>query len=213
MPRHGEIVARILFLDGPDTAPDSLFLFDGANALEVELPRLSLSPVYELRPGDLVLSLLPKPPAKPEVLPSGAPTAKVPAGVVDFHLLLTSAPSNPVAPVRMQVINAGSDRLKRGQMLWFNLTGNTIGGTVGSEKLLIGPQSRVILDPPAAGSQDYPVDLAFRIPGDAHPYPLCETKWLHDPRSRSLAFVISKTGVRTPRVLVFSDFRVADEPP
>lgn len=41
-------------------------------------------------------------------------------------------------------------------------------------------------------------------------YPICETQWLHDPRSRSLAFIFAKPGVRTPRVLVFPDYRQTD---
>jgi hypothetical protein len=203
---------RILFLEGPDTAPNSLHLFDGARSQEVELPRMNFSPVYELPPGNLTLSLLPAAPADPENLPAGAPTAKVPEAVVDFYLLLTSDPSNKIAPVAMQVINAGMDRLKAGQMLWFNLTDHQVGGRLGSEKLVIQPKSTATLDPPAVGAKDYPVDLAYRIQGKQHLYPICETKWLHDPRSRSLAFIFTKPGTRTPRVLVFPDFR-ADEKP
>lgn len=206
-PKH---TCRILFLDGPDAAPDTLHLFDGATSREVDLPRMNFSKVYELRPGDLMLRLLPGPVDDPEKIPSGAPSAKLPAGTTDFYLLLTSDPTNKVAPVRMQVINASADRLRRGQMVWFNLTKNTIGGTVGSEKLVIKPNSRVTIDPPARSNSNYPVDLAFRIPGKEHLYPLCETKWRHDPRSRSVAFIIAKPGVRTPRVLVFPDYR---EPP
>lgn len=198
---------RILFLEGPDDAPATLHLFDGAGSREVDLPRMNLSKVYRLRPGPLALSLLPQPLADPAKLPAGAPAATVPAELTDFYLLVTSDPANRVAPVRMQVINAGADRLKPGQMLWFNLTKNTVGGTVGSEKLVIQPQSRATLDPPARGNANYPVNLAYRIPGNEHLYPLCETKWLHDPRSRSLAFVIAGQGVRTPRVLVFPDYR------
>ena len=206
-PKH---TCRILFLDGPDSAPDTLHLFDGATSREVELPRMNFSQVYELRPGDLVLRLLPGAVDDPEKIPKGAPSTKVPAGVADFYLLVTSDPSNKVAPVRLQVINANADRLKRGQMLWFNLTENTIGGTVGSERLAIKPSSRVTIDPPARSNSNYPVDLAFRIPGKEHLYPLCETQWRHDPRSRSVAFIITKQGVRTPRVMVFPDYR---EPP
>lgn len=203
-PKH---TCRILFLDGPDSAPETLHLFDGTSSQEVDLPRMNFSKVYELPAGDLVLQLLPGPIEDPEMVPAGAPSAKVPASVGDFYLLLTSDPANKVAPVRMQVINASSERLKRGQMLWFNLTKNTIGGTVGSEKLVIKPGSRTTLDPPAGTNTSYPVDLAFRIPGKEHLYPLCETRWNHDPRSRSVAFIISKEGVRTPRVMVFPDYR------
>lgn len=202
---------RILFLEGPDAAPNSLHLFDGTRSQEVELPRMNFSPVYELPPGNLTLSLLPAPPADPEKLPDGAPTAKLPESVVDFYLLLTSDPANKIAPVSMQVINAGTGRLKTGQMLWFNLTDHQVGGRLGSEKLVIEPKSTATLDPPAVGATDYPVDLAYRIQGKEPLYPICETKWRHDPRSRSLAFIFAKPGTRTPRVLVFTDFRASEK--
>ncbi|NNC90443.1 MAG: hypothetical protein HKN82_18460, partial [Akkermansiaceae bacterium] len=173
----------------------------------VDLPRLNFSKVYKLRPGALTLHLLSRPLSDPEHIPAGAPSVAVPAAVIDFYLLVTSDPANKVAPVRLQLINANSDRLKRGQMMWFNLSPNPVGGTVGGRKLVIKPGSRQVLDPPARGNTNYPVDLSFRIPGKEHLYPLCETKWLHDPRSRSVVFIIPRPGVRTPRVLVFPDYR------
>jgi len=206
-----ERTCRILFLDGPDAAPETLHLFDGATSREVDLPRMNFSRIYELRPGNLTLHLLSAPLDDPELVPPGAASATIPEGVTDFYLLLTSDPANKVAPVRMQVIKTGSEHLKRGQMLWFNLTKNTIGGMVGSEKLVLNPNSRVTLDPPARGNGNYPVKLSFRIVGKEPLYPLCETQWRHDPRSRSVAFVITERGIRTPRVLVFPDYR--EEPP
>lgn len=203
---------RILFLEGPDSAPSTLHLFDGTRSQEVELPRLNLSPVYQLPAGNLSLALLPAPLDDPAKLPPGAPDAKVPATVAACYLLLTSDPSNKVAPVRMQVIDAGMDRLRAGQMLWFNLTDHPVGGRIGTEKLAMQPRSTVTLDPPATGAKDYPVDLAYRIAGKEPIYPICETKWLHDPRSRNLAFVFAKPGTRTPRVLVFPDFREPKQP-
>ena len=62
---------------------------------------------------------------------------------------------------------------------------------------------------PTTGSGDYPVKLFFRIPDNEHLYPLCETKWRHDPRSRSVAFIITENGQRSPRVMIFPDFREA----
>jgi hypothetical protein len=199
---------RILFLEGPDSAPDSLHMFDGVRSQEVQLPRLNLSPVYEIPAKSPAITLLPAPMDDPAKLPPGAPTTKIPETVTDFYLLLTYDPSNQVAPVKMQIINAGADRLRAGQMLWFNLTDYPVGGRVGSEKLAIRPRSSVTLDPPATGTNDYPVDLAYQLPNKNDIYPICETKWLHDPRSRSLAFIFAKPGVRTPRVLVFPDFRL-----
>lgn len=201
---------RILFLEGPDTAPRTLHLFDGTRSQEVELPRLNFSPVYELPPGNLNLTLLPDPPAAPDQIPAGAPAAKLPETVVDFYLLLVSDPANKIAPVSMRIINTGTERLRSGQMLWFNLTGQHILGLIGSEKLSIKPQSTVILNAPANGAEDYPVKMAYRMKGVEQLYPIIETKWFHDPRGRSLAFVFAKPGNRTPRVQVFPDFRVRD---
>lgn len=198
---------RILFLNGPDRAPDALHLFDGVTSQLVELPRMNFSPVYQLRPGTRALSLLPEALDDPELLPEGAPTVSIPAGVVDFYLLVTSDPDNKVAPVELQVINANADRLRRGQMLWLNLSPHLVGGQVGTEKLVVKPRSPAIIDPPAPRRENYPVNLSFRIAGKEHLYPLCETSWLHDPRSRSVAFIVTKKGVRTPRVWVFPDYR------
>ena len=201
---------RILFFDGPDAAPEKLHLFDGTTSREVDLPRMNFSKVYQLPPGALSLNLLPTPLADPTKLPPGAPSVLLAEDVTDFYLLVTSDPANTVAPVRMQIINAGADKLRAGQMLWFNLTKNMVGGTVGSEKLAIRPNARVTLDAPAKGNQDYPVNLTFRIPDNEHLYPLCETRWRHDPRSRSVVFINTENGVRSPRVLVVPDYR---EPP
>jgi hypothetical protein len=198
---------RILFLEGPDGPPDTLQLFDGTSSREVELPRMNFSRIYTLPPGPLTLRLLPQPPADPEKIPPGAPSATVAADVTDLYLLVTSDTANRVAPVRMQVIDAGSNRLKQGQMLWFNLTPNAVGGIVGTQKLAIRSQSRAVLDPPASGAESYPVNLTFRIPDSEPLYPLCETQWLHDPRSRSVVFIIPSAGIRTPRVLAFPDYR------
>jgi hypothetical protein len=198
---------RILFLSRPKTAPNKIHLFDGAGSIEVDLPRMNFSKVYKLRPGALRLHLLPSPLDDPAKVPSGAPTATVSENITDFYLLVTSDPANPVVPMRMQIINAGADKLKTGQMLWFNLTKNAVAGTVGSEKLVIKPASRVTLDPPATGNKNYPVDLVFRLPDNELIYPLCETQWRHDPRSRTVAFIINEQGVRAPRILVFPDYR------
>ena len=205
-PKH---TCRILFFDGPDAAPEKLQLFDGATSLEVDLPRMNFSKVYPLRPGALSLCLLPEALSDPTKLPPGAPSVTVAEDITDFYLLVTSDPANTVAPVRMQVINAGADKLRAGQMLWFNLTKSPVAGTVGSEKLVIQPNSRVILNAPAKSNLDYPVNLSYRIPDNERLYPLCETRWRHDPRSRSVVFINAEKGVRTPRVMVFPDYREA----
>lgn len=206
-----KLTCRVLFLNGPDSAPDTLHLFDGVGSQPVDLPRMNFSKVYELRPGTRAVSLLPAAVADPEAVPDGAPLVRLPEGTRDFYLLVTSDPANEVAPVELQVINANADRLRRGQMLWFNLTPHLVGGTVGSERLALKPRSSAVLGAPAAGNENYPVNLSYKMADREHLYPLCETTWLHDPRSRSVAFIILQKGIRTPRVWVFPDYREPEE--
>lgn len=203
---------RILFLNAPDDAPEKLHLFDGAGSREVELTRMGFSPVYQVGAAATALALLPSAPpaskagAAPPV-PEGAPVAALAESITDFYLIVTSDPANKVAPVKIQVIDAGAASFKRGQMLWFNLTDNKVGGAVGSRKLLLGPHSRLILDAPATGMEDYHVNIGFQPPGQTAAEPLCETNWSHDPRSRGVFFVLKPANSIIPRILGFPDFR------
>ena len=203
---------RILYFNGSDDAPRKLHIFDGEGSQEVELTRMGFSPVYQIRSGALILAMLPSPPAPPSTgtpptIPAGAPMAVLTESISDFYLIVSSDPANKIAPVKMQVINADATHFKRGQMLWYNLTDSKVGGTIGSRKLLVEPHSRIILDPPANGLEDYNVNIHFLPPGKKRPEPLCETNWSHDPRSRSVFFVFKPAGSLIPSILGFPDFR------
>ena len=203
---------RILFLNGPGDAPQKLHLFDGTASQEVELTRMGFSPVYQIRSGALTLAMLPSPPApasagSPPVIPADAPMAAIAEAITDFYLIVSSDTTNKIAPVKMQVINADAANFKRGQMLWYNLTDSKVGGIVGSRKLLVEPNSRLILDAPATGLEDYHVDIHFLPPGKTRTEPLCETNWTHDPRCRSVFFILKPAGSLIPRILGFPDFR------
>ncbi|GAA5482188.1 hypothetical protein [Haloferula sargassicola] len=198
---------RILYLNAPSGAPSTLQLYDGKTAREVALPAMNFSPLYRLPEGDLTLHLLPSAPATPEEIPAGAPAAQVPAAVKNFYLMVTTDDANPVAPVAMQVVELDFDRFAAGGILWFNLTPVSIAGKVGSQALSLAPGSRQMMGAPATGKEDYAVDLAYRLkPGDPI-HPICETTWLHDPRSRKVAFIFGEKGRPAPRVLAFNDFR------
>ena len=207
--KKGDRTCRILFLGAADSDPEKLYLHDGTTGQEVELPRLNLSKVYELPAGALTLKMLPALPAEGQPVPAGAPSAALPETIGDCYLLLSPDAANKVAPVRMQVIDASVDRFKPGQMLWFNLTANDVGGSVGSQQLVLKTRSKLILDPPATKVDSYNVNLTFRIPGKEALYPLCETQWNHDPATRTIVFVVTEPGSRTPRVMGFPDHRVS----
>ena len=198
---------RILFIGAAKGAPKELVLFDGEGYQEVELPKMNLSPVYKLPAGDISLRLLTKQPETPEQIPAGAPGVEVAEGIGDFYLLISNDPKNKVIPVAMKVVDADPGKFRRGEMLWFNLTENRIGGKLGSEKFDLKPNSRQISKAPINEAGQFPVELYFLMPGKEDIWPLCETKWIHNPNGRVVMFVISEKGVRVPRLMGFPDFR------
>ena len=208
---------RLLFVGVPKEVPAKLFLFDGTNVHPVEAGRMSFSPVYRLPAGHIRIALLSSPPPIPAAgqlaseIPNLAPSAAIPESTTDFYLFLSSDPTNPVLPLKIQVVNAGMTEFSQGSMLWFNLTENTVGGILGSKKLRIAPHSRIILEPPTANSEDYYVNVHYVRPGENHSEPLCETRWQHDPRSRTVFFVLKDSSRASPRILGISDFRTEEE--
>jgi hypothetical protein len=202
---------RILFLERPPGAPTELHMFDGRASQKVELPGMNLSPVYELPAGPLTLTFLPAPPLDPEQLPTGAPSVRVPETMTDFYLLVLSDPANKVAPVRVHAINAATGTLRKGHTLWFNLTDLLIGGKLGDESLMIKPKGTAVMGPPRSDGGDYPVTMAYRNAGVDVQHPICETRWVHDPRTRNLGFIISQEASQAPRVMLFPDFRSEPE--
>jgi hypothetical protein len=202
---------RILFLNPPPNAPSKLFLFDGVSSMEVELPEMNFSDVYQIAGGDTAICLLPNPVLKSEEIPAGAPMGKLPAALVDCYLVVTGDPANKVVPVQIQIIDAGSEKFKRGQMMWFNLTNNAVGGQLGSQKLAMKGQSRTIVDAPTNGAESFEVKLSYAIAGDPQFHPICQTQWQHDPRSRMVMFVYGGAQNTTPQVAGFKDFRSSPE--
>jgi hypothetical protein len=200
---------RILFLAAPQSAPQKLFLHDGKTSQEVELPRMNFSPIYEIMPGNIRVHMLPAPVLDAGEIPAGAPVAEIPESIRDCFIILGSDPTNSIAPVRLQVINAGSNQFKNGQMLWFNLTANQVGGIIGSESLRMAPHSRAILNAPASSASSYRVKIGYIVPDEKVLRPICETQWQFNPATRMVMFVFNQSGENVPRVMGFSDFRVA----
>jgi len=202
---------RILFLAAPQSAPQKLFLYDGTTSQEVELPRMNFSQLYQIAGGNIGIRLLPEPVLNPEEIPAGAPQAVIPETTGDCYLVLSFDPANPVAPVRIQVIDAGADRFRNGQMLWFNLTANQVGGLIGSQPLRMEPNSRIILNAPAPSASLYRVKIGYVAPDEKVLRPICETQWQFNPATRMVMFVFNESGEKVPRVMGFSDFRVAKD--
>ncbi len=196
---------RVLVLGERGSVPETLYLYDGAKAQQIELPRLNLSQPYAMPAGALNLKVLAAPPAEGKPVDPAAPAAAVGENIGAFYLLLTADPANKAVPVRMQIIDASTERFKPGQMLWYNLTAVDVSGQVGKQQLAVKARSKVLLDPPAAGAQDYNVNLVYKHPTDGKNYPIFETHWIHDPAARTVLFVAAEEGSPIPRVMSFRD--------
>jgi hypothetical protein len=211
--KPGKRTCRILFLNPPADAPKKVILFDGTTSQTVELPEMNFSDVYQIAGGETSIRLLQTPVVKAEEIPAAAPGSKVAESIEDFYLVLSSDPSNTVVPVKMQVIDAGSQKFRKGQMMWYNLSPYPVGGQLGSQKLAMKGQSRAIIDAPASGNEPFDVHLTYTLPDDPKFHPLCQTKWVHDPRSRMVMFVYGGGGKTPPELVGFKDFRDAPEEP
>lgn len=196
---------RVLMLGERGTVPAPLYLHDGKSAREVEVPRMNLSVPYVMPPGALTLRLLTAIPTEGQPVNPAAPTAAVAEDIGSFYLLVTADPANKSVPVRMQVIDATAERFKSGQMLWYNLTATDVGGEVGKQKVAIKARSKAITDPPASAAEDYNVKLVYRPGKDNTTQPICETRWQHDPRARTVLFVVNEPGTPIPRIFAFPD--------
>lgn len=130
----------------------------------------------------------------------------------DFYLIVFSDPTNQIAPVRMRAVDALTENGKTAGALWLNLTDLAISGKLGDQDLLIQPQGTTPMGQPRDGAGDFQVSMTYsRMDEETH-HPICETRWAHDPRSRSLGLGIPREGSPTPRVMVFPDFRGSIDP-
>jgi hypothetical protein len=202
-----EHTCRMVFLNGPQQAASDYYLFDGKQSQKVVLPRLSLSPVYKIRPGKVKLWLLNSPVQAVEEIPKGTPSVVIPAGTLDFYLLIVRDLSNKILPLRMQIVNANYDKIRLGEMLWFNLTPKYLVGKIGRASLKLPPKKSALVKAPARQRSGYPVEIYFRAPNDDRTHPLIESQWRHDPRSRCIVFVFDEGKRRAPKIRSFSDFR------
>jgi hypothetical protein len=200
---------RALFLPPAKGAPKSLYLFDGVGSTKVDLPKRNLSKVYPLRSGPLILSLHTNAISSSEAVPAGSPSVEMPEDLHSAYILVTSDPSNEVTPVDIEIINAEFSHYKLGEMLWINRTDNSISGTIGPHEIELKPGSRLIIKEPVKGFSVYPVTLYYTKKGSSRIHTLCEMKWRHNPRSRSLIFIVEDGIQGGPRTLGFSDIRAS----
>ena len=62
--------------------------------------------------------------------------------------------SNPNTPLRLRVVDVGKDKLRHDQTFWSKLTEHTIGGELGTNKILIKPGDWFTINEPATDRQE-----------------------------------------------------------
>jgi len=204
--RENARTCRIIFLDRPRNAPESVELFDGISSRKVPLSDMNFSDVITLPSGDLKLGLTQHPVSNTGEIPAGAPTVKIPAKTTDFFLILVSDPENEILPIRMLPVDASDEHPKPGQTLWINLSKHNIKGNLGNGSITIAPEERVIGDAPLPASGYFRAEFQYQPKCEGEFLPVMKKSWWFDAKSKSLGFIIDSGG-RLPRIFTFRDHR------
>lgn len=212
-PENSERTCRLLIPFPPSKDfPHKMYLYDGTNTREVEIPTKNFSPLYPLPEGDITVRLLASPPAEGEIPDDkNSISVELAASIKQCYLLLLPGEEKDGGVPRLQSIKANEDGFKAGQMMWFNLSPFPISGEIGPRKLEIKPNGREIVDAPAKGFEQYRILLKY-LPKDAEtPAPLTSSMWRHKPTARSIVFVVMTPKSKLPQILSFFDTRADPE--
>ena len=198
---------RIVFPERPQDAPKIAFLFDGKKSQSVTLPSMNLSEVIELPSGELIIAMTSTKITDPKTLPPNSPLLKIPETITDFYIILSPDPQNKEFPVKMNLVDTGEGKLKPGETLWYNFTGDRIAAKLGTAEMKVDPMGRTISKDPIPESGYYVARFAYQAGGKGEFAPITEQSWWHDANSRHLGFMFSSGG-KLPKIYFFRDFRI-----
>ena len=123
------------------------------------------------------------PDAKQESGYRGVAKVALPAEGKDFIILLEPAG----ATYKVHVVNSRESRFGADCVLFFNATEITLGGTLGSNKVLFKPREAVFAKPPPRGEKPY-YQITFYQPDKDKARPFANTRWPHRDGSRCYVF-------------------------
>jgi hypothetical protein len=201
---------RVVFPERPQDAPKVAFLFDGKSSKSITLPSMNLSEVIELPSGPLTLALTDQEIRDPKLLPPNAPLIAIPEHVSDFYIIILPDPKNQHLPIKMNLVDAGDDKLKASETLWYNFTEHRIIAKLGTSDLTIEPKSRAISKAPAPASGYYIARFAYQANGAGAMASITEQSWWHDATSKHVGFMVN-TGGKLPKLYYYRDFRISEE--
>ena len=197
---------RVLYVEKPAKAPDEAFLYDGTESKKVILPKLNLSEVIDLPPGDITIGFSKRAIGEEEILPAGAPRAKIPEAYSDVYLLLFPDPTNEYLPFKINVVNIAGVKLKKGHTLWINTSKFQIAGQTGNTEFIIPASKLKITEPPLRDHGFYLAKFLYRTDPKAKFLPVMRKNWWFDANSRHLGFIVD-TGAKMPRIYTMRDRR------
>ncbi len=201
---------RIVFPERPNNAPKTAFLFDGKKSTSITLPSMNLSEVIPMSGGLLTLALTDQEITDPKLLPPNAPRISIPENVTDFYIIMMPDSKNQLLPIKMNLVDAGDDKLKASETLWFNFTEHKIIAKLGTSDLTIEPKNRAISKAPAAASGYYIARFAYQANGSGALSSITEQSWWHDANSKHVGFMVN-TGGKLPKIYYYRDFRMQEE--
>jgi hypothetical protein len=201
---------RIVFPERPQNSPKVAFLFDGKKSTSITLPSMNLSEVIILPGGLLTLALTDQEISDPKLLPPTAPRISIPENVMDFYIIMMPDPKNPPFPIKMNLVDAGDNKLKASETLWFNFTEHKIIAKLGTSDLSVEPKNRAISQAPAPASGYYIARFAYQTNGAGALSSITEQSWWHDASSKHVGFMVN-TGGKLPKIYYYRDFRMQEE--
>ncbi|CAA7072518.1 hypothetical protein, partial [Lentimonas sp. CC11] len=193
---HADRVARILYYGAPKSAPKTSFVYTAQgedysrrDPQEVVLERHNFSKSFDLADGAVRLGFLPQRLPKRAVFPDAAPSLSIPASWSKVLILVFEDPNNPIMPIRVQAIDASDTVFGPGELLFINYSEASIFGMVGDKKLILKPQTTVLLSEPAKEKGSYRVKLdSVKDTIETRQW-LLRQSWRHEPEVRRVVFV------------------------
>jgi hypothetical protein len=207
-PKGGR-TCRIVFPERPKDSPRFAFIYDGKETQRVNLPTTNFSEVIALPSGEITILMTAEEITDFENLPLSAPRLAIAEGIRDFYILISPDPSNPILPIKMNMVNP-EGKFKPGETLWFNLTEHKIAGKLGDSTLLVAPKSSTVSKSPISESGYYRAEFAYQSKAEGRLQKITEQQWWHDANSRHLGFIVN-TGGRLPKLYFYRDFRLDGE--
>jgi len=191
---------RAIYIPGPGEPIEKAFLVNPGNSIEIGLPQRNLSDEVRLPNGDLVMAVLPAPPAEGAEIPAGAPMVRIPEAWKRCLLIFLGDPKNKVFPMRVLPVNASAADFPKGKTLIYNLSSATLQARMGSRNVVLEPGKSKTLDAPRPDFGPYPVAIDCVPAGETVPRAISRSTWQHDPDARQILFVTPQDGMKIPRI-------------